>query len=153
MKVKHSKREESNPSRGGSDSPGRLDEHQAKYDSEPSKDCSKRARSSTNNEARTLKNKGFSEAENMVNNTIEGKDLSNDKEGPFSALEVVWAKFSGSPPWPALVLPAEPAAKEGKRSKVHVQACNSIDILGMSPNHAWSFETCLNFLFTGAQFL
>ena len=131
MKVKHSKREESNPSSGGSDSPGRLDEHQAKYDSEPSKDCSKRARSSTNNEARTLKNKGFSKAENkgvdMVKNTIEGEDLSNGKEGPFPALEVVWAKLSGYPPWPALVLPAEPA--EGKRGggKVHVQGCNSVD--------------------------
>ena len=129
MKEKHSKQEESDPS---SDSPERLDEHQVKSDSEPSKDCSKSARSSTNNKVGTLKNQGFSKAENIgvgLVNTFEGKDLSNGKEGPFSALEVVWAKFSGYPPWPALVLPAEPA-EEGKRrggSKVHVQGCNSKD--------------------------
>ena len=132
MKVKHSKQEESNPSCKRSKGSA-LSEHKVKPDSEPSKDCSKSMRSSTNNKVSTLKNQGFSKAENISEDkTSKGKDrnkdLSNGKEGRFSALEVVWAKFSGYPPWPALVLPAEPTV-EGKRngSKVHVQGCNSID--------------------------
>ena len=55
-----------------------------------------------------------------------------EQKASFPALEVVWAKFSSYPPWPALVLPAEPAeGKRGGGGEVHVQFFDE------QSSHAW----------------